>query len=125
MGQPRNLERMSIDELWVLHEKIGEVLATKIKVEKQELDRRLVSLHQVTDQTKARRPYPPVVPKFANPDAPEEVWSGRGKKPRWVTEKLSAGLALADLSIVPSQPTQVRGVEMIRFNKASSRAHGS
>jgi DNA-binding protein H-NS len=105
MGQPRNLERMSIDELWVLHEKIGEVLATKIKVEKQELDRRLVSLHQATNQPKARRPYPPVLPKFANPDAPEEMWSGRGKKPRWVTEKLSEGLALEDLSIVPSQPT--------------------
>jgi DNA-binding protein H-NS len=103
MGQLRNLEIMSIDELWGLHGEICEVLAAKIKTEKQELDRRLVSLSSGSSQAKARRPYPPVVPKFANPDAPQEVWSGRGKKPRWVTEKLSAGLALEDLTIVPPQ----------------------
>ena len=48
---------------------------------------------------KAHRPYPPVVPKFANPDEPSQVWSGRGKQPQWVTEKLASGLALEDLSI--------------------------
>ena len=125
MGQPLSLERMSIDELWVLHEKIGEVLAAKIRAEKLELDRRLGRLYPVASQSRPRRPYPPVMPKFANPDAPEEVWSGRGKKPRWVTEKLSAGLALTDLSIVPSQRPQHRGVEVIQFDKASPRAHGS
>jgi DNA-binding protein H-NS len=103
MGQPRNLEMMSIDELWGLHGEICEVLAGKIKAEKQELDRRLTSLGAGSGQAREKRPYPPVLPKFANPDAPQEVWSGRGKKPRWVTEKLSEGLALEDLTIVPAQ----------------------
>lgn len=103
MGQPLHLEKMSIDELWDLHEQTCKALATKIKVEKQELDRRLDSLRATGAGTRTRRPYPPVLPKFANPDAPEEVWSGRGRKPRWVAEKLSAGLALNDLSIVPLQ----------------------
>jgi hypothetical protein len=44
---------------------------------------RLSSLHPATtDRLKARRPYPPVVPKYANPDEPSQVWSGRGKRPR-------------------------------------------
>ena len=103
MGQPKNLESMSIDELWVLHGRISKVLAVKMSAAKQELDRRLLRLHPMANQARTRRPYPPVLPKFANPDAPEEVWSGRGKKPRWVTEKLSTGLALRDLSIAPSQ----------------------
>jgi DNA-binding protein H-NS len=103
MADAPNLETMSIDDLWELHQKVGEVLEAKIKAEKQELDRRLISLHPLENQTRVRRPYPPVVPKFANPDAPEEVWSGRGRMPRWVTEKLSSGVALADLSIVPLQ----------------------
>ena len=51
------------------------------------------------DRLKAHRSYPPVVPKFANPDDPSQVWSGRGKQPQWVTEKLASGLALEDLSI--------------------------
>jgi len=103
MGQHSDLESMSIDKLWALHGKISEVLTAKIEAEKQELDRRLIRLRTGTHQTKMRRPYPPVLPKFANPDAPEEVWSGRGKKPRWVTEKLSSGLQLRDLTIVPAR----------------------
>jgi DNA-binding protein H-NS len=103
MDQQLDLESISIDKLWALHEKISEVLAAKIEAEKQELDRRLTSLRPGTTQTRMRRPYPPVLPKFANPDAPQEMWSGRGRKPRWVTEKLSSGLALEDLSIRPSR----------------------
>jgi DNA-binding protein H-NS len=103
MGQTTKFDAMSIDELWGLHGKISQVLAAKINAEKEELDRRLVSLRPATNQERTRRPYPPVLPKFANPDAPQEVWSGRGRKPRWVTEKLSSGLALEDLSIVPTQ----------------------
>ena len=67
--------------------------------EKKMLKRRLSSLLPANIVLKASRPYPPVVPKFANPDEPSQVWSGRGKRPRWVTEKLASGLALADLSI--------------------------
>lgn len=95
------LVSMSIDDLWELRQQVSEVLATKLIYEKQELERRLDVLSAVAKQPqpKRRRAYPPVFPKFANPDAPSEVWSGRGKKPRWVVEKLSAGLALQDLSI--------------------------
>ena len=66
----------------------------------EDLERRLNSLHPAnTDRQKAHRPYPPVVPKFVNPDDPSQVWSGRGKRPQWVTEKLASGLTLEDLSI--------------------------
>jgi DNA-binding protein H-NS len=64
------------------------------------LEQRLISLHPATaHRLKARRPYPPVFPKFANPDEPSQVWAGRGKKPQWVLEKLASGLALEDLRI--------------------------
>lgn len=87
----RKLALMPVEELWELHEQVEEALATKLNEQKQELERRLDALSAVTkQQPKRRRAYPPVFPKFANPDAPNEVWSGRGKKPRWVTEKLSA-----------------------------------
>jgi DNA-binding protein H-NS len=72
MADAPNLETMSIDELWELHQKLGEVLEVKINAEKQELDRRLISLHPLENRTRARRPHPPVVPKLANPDAPED-----------------------------------------------------
>ena len=40
-----------------------------------------------------------VSPKYRNPDNAAETWSGRGRKPRWVEEKLAAGRELADLAI--------------------------
>jgi DNA-binding protein H-NS len=95
-----NFASMSVVELWEIHEEISELLEAKILAEKKMLEQRLNSLHPAkTDRLKAHRPYPPVVPKFANPDDPSKVWSGRGKRPQWVTEKLASGLALEDLSI--------------------------
>ncbi|MDK3019555.1 H-NS histone family protein [Pseudodonghicola flavimaris] len=37
--------------------------------------------------------------KYRNPNNPEETWSGRGRKPRWVHEALSSGADIADLEI--------------------------
>ena len=95
-----NFASMSVEELWEIHEEISKLLEAKMLAEKKMLEQRLISLHPAkTDRPKARRPYPPVVPKFANPDEPSQVWAGRGKQPRWVIEKLASGLALEDLSI--------------------------
>jgi DNA-binding protein H-NS len=95
-----NFASMPVEELWEIHEEIVKLLEAKMRAEKKMLEQRLISLrHPATDLPRARRPYPPVVPKFANPDEPSQLWAGRGRRPRWVTEKLASGLALEDLSI--------------------------
>src|SRR3954467_6140397 len=40
-----------------------------------------------------------VSPKYHNPDNPEETWAGRGRKPKWVEERLESGSSLDDLLI--------------------------
>src|SRR5579859_7245914 len=91
---------MSINELWEVYEEISRVLKARMVAEKETLEKRLVSMASAAaDRAKPRRPYPPVVPKFANPDRPSQVWSGRGKRPKWVVEKLASGLTLEDLNI--------------------------
>ncbi|MEO8672645.1 MAG: H-NS histone family protein [Tahibacter sp.] len=47
-------------------------------------------------KTKAKRPLPP---KFRNPAAPTETWSGRGKRPRWYVAAVAAGKKDKDLLI--------------------------
>lgn len=37
--------------------------------------------------------------KYANPDEPTMTWSGRGRRPRWVSEQIEAGKSLDDLVI--------------------------
>lgn len=41
----------------------------------------------------------PAAAKYANPDNPNETWSGRGRRPQWVKTILDAGGALEDLTI--------------------------
>jgi DNA-binding protein H-NS len=98
------LERMSTDDLWNLHVEIGEALAVRLAAERDLLDERLLQLSAKPPferriATSERRQYPPVVPKFRNPDDPAETWAGRGKQPRWLAEQLRSGKRMDDFKI--------------------------
>jgi DNA-binding protein H-NS len=120
------LEAMSLDELWTLHELVCGLLSTRIMAEKHELERRLLQLNrgkglrknaladlipEAGNQARQRRKYPQVYPKYQNPSAPEETWSGRGKKPRWLVSALKAGSKIEDfrIAVVPRGSSQSRG----------------
>ena len=47
-----------------------------------------------------------VAPKYRNPDNSREVWSGRGRKPKWVEDKVAGGSKLEDLLIKPAKDTE-------------------
>lgn len=106
-----NLLALSIDELWALHEEVGNMLSEKITSEKRELEERLAKLNgrmtakisreglQATERRSVRRKYPPVLPKFQNPSDPSETWAGRGKQPRWLVLQLKAGKKINDFLI--------------------------
>jgi DNA-binding protein H-NS len=107
-----DLEAMDFDELWLLHEELTKILSEKIRAEKFELEKRLAQLNRVgqigeagTSSAKPRidrpqrRKYPKVLPKYRNPSAPEETWSGRGKQPRWLVAALQSGYKPEDFLI--------------------------
>jgi DNA-binding protein H-NS len=39
------------------------------------------------------------MPKYANPENPDQTWTGRGRQPGWVKEALGKGKSLDDLAI--------------------------
>lgn len=39
------------------------------------------------------------VPKYRNPMNPDQTWTGRGRKPKWINEVLQGGADLTDLEI--------------------------
>jgi DNA-binding protein H-NS len=110
-----NLDAMSIDEMWQLHEKITEVLSVRLTSEKRELEKRLAKLRHEKDKPLLERPapvdgdhnqksrpqrkYAKVVPKYRNPNEPSETWSGRGKQPRWLTAALLTGHKIEEFVI--------------------------
>lgn len=54
----------------------------------------------VVEPTSEKRNRAAPQPKYRNPANPEETWSGRGRKPRWLTVALtSVGATLEDFAI--------------------------
>ena len=90
------LDRMNTDDLWSLHVEVSQLLQQRIRTEKLQLEERLKLLR---DPVSERRPYPPVPPKYRNPDQPSETWAGRGKQPRWLVAKLDSGKRIDDFRI--------------------------
>jgi DNA-binding protein H-NS len=75
----------------------------KLDAEKHQLERRLAQLGgRIESESKARRPYPKVRPKYRNPERPSETWSGRGKQPHWVGAQLRSGRKVDELLIAPT-----------------------
>jgi DNA-binding protein H-NS len=87
-----NLNSMSIEELWTLHQEVASILSAKLQAEKLKFEKRL-------EQLETRRPYPKVYPRFRNPEPPHQTWSGRGLEPQWVRKLLAAGKKLEELRI--------------------------
>ena len=96
------LDRMSTDDLWSLHVEVTQSLQQRIQQEKLRLEERLERLQTPAMSRRVasgRRPYPPVSPKYCNPDQPSETWSGRGKQPRWLVAQLRSGRRVEDFRI--------------------------
>src|SRR6516225_1302000 len=104
-----DLELMSVDDLWSLHEQISEILSARITSEKRELEKRLAVLSRggdlfekrdasPSDNGKARRKYPRVVPKYRK-HLTFETWSARGKQPRWLVAAIKTGRKIEDFKI--------------------------
>ena len=104
------LESMSLDALWSLHEEISAILSARIKAEKQGLEKRLALLSgglagfggsghsRSLENGKPRRKYPRVLPKYRNPQT-SETWSGRGKRPRWLVAAMKSGRKMEEFRI--------------------------
>lgn len=37
--------------------------------------------------------------KFRNPEDPRQTWTGRGKRPKWLTDKLDSGRKLEEFAV--------------------------
>jgi DNA-binding protein H-NS len=121
MTKKLNLDVMSIDEMWHLHEEISRVLSVRLTSEKRELEKRLAQLRikkvipqpvslgrRLQEAPRERRKYPRVLPKYRNPDEPSETWSGRGKQPRWLATALETGHAIEEFTISSAELNNTR-----------------
>lgn len=101
-----NLKNMSVAELLDLQKAIPAELEARQKEERQKLLNEFrdkakalgISLEDLmggAGKTKARGGKVPA--KYVHPANPALTWTGRGKRPRWVTEWLESGKSMDQL----------------------------
>lgn len=97
-----NLKNMSAAELLDLQKAIPAELEARQKEERQKLLNEFrdkakslgVSLEELVGGSKAKGRVAKVAPKYIHPANPSMTWTGRGKRPRWITEWLESGKTL-------------------------------
>ncbi|MDG4560698.1 MAG: H-NS histone family protein [Candidatus Competibacter sp.] len=94
-----DLARMSVKELHELQAALAEHIVERQKTEKANLKARMMQLAEESGLSlddilgtgrrgRGGAAKAPVAAKYRNPENPEETWSGRGRKPNWLVEKL-------------------------------------
>lgn len=101
-----NLDTLSLTELKQLEKSVAKAItsfeerskaAARAKVD--ELARELgYSFEELADAAPARKRSPSVA-KYRHPENAELTWSGRGRKPGWISEALAAGKSLDEFAI--------------------------
>lgn len=105
-----DLSKLSIAELKTLQARIPEAIEKKKSEEKQKiveetkafLAAKGYSLDDLLGKAKAARkgaPRGPVAVKYRHPQNNSLTWTGRGRKPVWVSEWLNSGKTMESLAV--------------------------
>jgi DNA-binding protein H-NS len=101
-----NLEKMALKDLLDLETRLQRAIAVARERERSEIKQRVENLVQnagfsVTELFGGRGSLKgrTVAAKYQNPENKNETWTGRGRKPRWLTAKLDKGAKLEDFAL--------------------------
>lgn len=116
--QPLNVGRLSLDGLEKLHAEVEAAIRNRREANQMAalteiarlvlqsgLDAERVMKH-LQGKRKSKPKGSKLPPKYLDLDNPENTWAGRGKRPRWLQQKLEAGARIEDFAIAAT--TEVR-----------------
>lgn len=92
---------LPFDQLRTLHREIGALIAQRRHETLEQLKEQIAVLGFSVDDLapKKRKTNASTVVKYRDPDMSEHVWSGRGKHPSWLRDKLEQGHTLEEFAI--------------------------
>lgn len=102
-----NLEQMSRKDLMALRNDVEKALIRAEKRERQEALKAAekaaaefgFSLSELSGEAPRGIKPTKTKAKYRNPENPDQTWTGRGRKPQWVHDALTAGVDISDLEI--------------------------
>lgn len=106
-GNLVDLSKFSVEELQTLAQNIEAEIVSRRESERERVLNQMrelagslgMSLEDVLRQERIKSGVGIVPPKYRHPDNPSLTWTGRGKRPNWVTEALASGKTLEELAI--------------------------
>ena len=78
---------------------IAELFGSKTAAKKAAPTKKAAKTAKATKAAKPRKPGKKVAPKYRNPANAKELWSGRGKQPRWLAEQVKKGKKVEEFLI--------------------------
>jgi DNA-binding protein H-NS len=102
-----DLEKLSLDELKELQNEVAVAIFNFEKKRKAETLAELealahakgFSLKELLNNSNGKSTKKSVAPKYADPANPENTWTGRGRKPKWLVTALENGCTAEDFAI--------------------------
>ena len=105
-----NVDKLSLKELVDLEAKVKKALSAARDRERVELKKKMADMAEthgfsVAELFGATRGRPAGksksvgIAKYANPENKSDTWTGRGRKPNWLVERLKKGSKLSDFEI--------------------------
>ena len=103
-----NVDKLSLKELLDLEAKVEKAIGNARDRERSEVKQKIEAIVQNAGFSVGelfgggRAPVAKtrtVAAKYVNPDNRAETWTGRGRKPRWLTAKLDKGANLEDFAV--------------------------
>lgn len=99
-----DLDNYTLEELTSLKEEIETAIRSinerSLAHVRKELEKIAESMgYKIDEVLEMRKARVKGDPKYCNPDKPEQTWTGRGRKPKWVKYALESGKVLDDLRI--------------------------
>jgi DNA-binding protein H-NS len=105
-----NVDKLSLKELVDLETKVQKAIAAARDRERTELKKKVAdlaethgfSVAELFGSTRGRgaiKGKSVGVAKYANPENRGDTWTGRGRKPNWLVERLKKGAKLVDFEI--------------------------
>jgi DNA-binding protein H-NS len=102
-----DLEHLSLPELKKLEKDVAKAIATfeerqkaEARAEAEAVAKKFgFSLVELLDTASPATKKGPPEAKYRHPENPTVTWSGRGRKPGWISEGLAAGKTMEDFAI--------------------------
>jgi len=92
-----------LDQLRMLHREIGAHIAQCRHEELEQVKQQIAVLGFNVDDLVPRTKKGSKPAKDRDPNIPERTWSGRGKRPLWLQDKLAEGRSLDEFAIASAQ----------------------